>query len=103
MKDVLIYNPHASKGARHFREKKIMEAFSGRKECDYFCQLVSYEEIVEQNYNLSVSTYVEQKDTREVIDIKSVNTRLDEIVCYEEELRQAINRIVSQIKMYTEE
>ena len=83
--------------------KKIVGAFSERADIDYFCQLVSYEEVVEQNYNLSVSTYVEQEDTREIIDIESVNTRLEEIVNYEEELRKTIDLIVAQINKSMEE
>ena len=42
-----------------------------RTDIDYFCRLVPNTEIAENDYNLSVSTYIEQEDTREVIDIKS--------------------------------
>ena len=55
-------------------------------------------EIEEQDYNLSVSTYVEQKDTREVIDITKLNAEIEEIVAKEQVLRDEIDRIIAEIE-----
>lgn len=55
-------------------------------------------EIEEQDYNLSVSTYVEQKDTREVIDITKLNAEIEEIVAREQVLRDEIDRIIVEIE-----
>ena len=54
-----------------------MELFQNRKDEQYLAKLVKNDDILENDCNLSVSSYVEQEDTREVIDIKAVNTRLD--------------------------
>ncbi len=54
-------------------------------------------EIAGNDYNLSVSTYVEQEDTREVIDIVKLNAEIDEIVRRENVLRAEIERIIAEI------
>lgn len=55
-------------------------------------------EIGEQDYNLSVSTYVEQEDTREVIDIAALNAEIQQIVAREQVLREEIEKIVGEIE-----
>ena len=60
--------------------------------------MANYEEIAENDYNLSVSTYVEAEDTREVIDIKKLNGEIEEIVLREAELRDAIRNIIEEIE-----
>ena len=57
-----------------------------------------YEEIVKQEYNLSVSSYVVQEDTREVIDIVELNKQIEEIVAREALLRTEIDKIVAEIE-----
>ena len=65
----------------------------------HFSHLASYEEIVENDYNLSVSTYVEAEDTREKIDIVKLNAEIEEIVMREDELREAIRNIIDEIEV----
>ena len=77
---------------------KIVEMFSERHDVDYICRLVDYEEIKEQNYNLSVSTYVEQEDTREKIDITKLNAEIKQIVAREQVLREEIDNIIAEIE-----
>ena len=77
--------------------KIVSEVFT-RNDVDYFARLVPYEEIKEQEYNLSVSTYVEQEDTREKIDITELNARIKEIVAKEEVLRTEIDKIIAEIE-----
>ncbi len=76
---------------------KIVETFANRTETEHFSHLASYEEIAENDYNLSVSTYVEAEDTREKIDIKKLNAEIDEIVAREAVLREEINKIIAEI------
>ena len=52
----------------------------------------------EHNYNLSVSTYVEQKDTREKVDIQKLNAEIAEIVAREQVLREEIDKIIAEIE-----
>ena len=78
--------------------QKIVSAFAKREEIQHFSHVASYEEIAENDYNLSVSTYVEAEDTREVIDIKKLNAEIEEIVLREAELRDAIRNIIEEIE-----
>lgn len=61
----------------------IVKIFTDRKDIDYVAKLVSNTEIGENDYNLSVSTYVEKEDTREKIDIVELNKQIEEIVARE--------------------
>ena len=76
---------------------KIVAAFTERTNVQYFCRLVQNDEIAENDYNLSVSTYVEQEDTREVIDIAVLNAQIAEIVKRENVLRAEIDKIIAEI------
>lgn len=76
----------------------IVDAFSKREDVDYLCRLVDYDEVKEQNYNLSVSTYVEQEDTREKVDIVKLNAEIKEIVAREQLLRDEIDKIIAEIE-----
>ena len=78
--------------------EKILEWVKERKDVDYLVRLVSNDEVAEQGYNLSVSTYVEPEDTREKVDIKKLNAELKEIVARENELRQKIDVIIEEIE-----
>ena len=76
---------------------RIVDTFAGRAEVAHFSHLAAYEEIREQEYNLSVSTYVEQEDTREVIDITALNAEIEKIVAREQVLREEIDKIIGEI------
>ena len=78
--------------------KKIVDTFAKRDEIEYFSHLASYEEIAENDYNLSVSTYVEAEDTREHIDIAKLNAEIREIVAREQVLRTEIDKIIAEIE-----
>ena len=76
----------------------IVEEFRNRADVEYFSRYVDVSEIKENDYNLSVSTYVEKEDTREVIDIKVLNKELEETVKRIDTLRSSINEIVKEIE-----
>ncbi|WP_415967454.1 type I restriction-modification system subunit M [Faecalitalea cylindroides] len=78
--------------------QKIVDEFVSREDIAHFARCVPYEEIKENEYNLSVSTYVEPEDTREVIDIKELNAEIEKIVAREQVLRDEINKIISEIE-----
>lgn len=75
----------------------IVSAFAKRADAPHFTRLVPNDEIAEQGYNLSVSTYIEQEDTREKIDIVKLNAEIAEIVAREQKLREEIDRIIGEI------
>ena len=74
----------------------IVDAFVSRADKEHFARCVPYEEIVEQDYNLSVSSYIEQEDTREEIDIVKLNKEIEEIVAREQVLRVEIAKIIAE-------
>ena len=76
----------------------ILNAFTERKNIQYFVTLVSNEDISNHDYNLSVNTYVEQEETREKIDIKSINEEIENIVEKENKLRLEIDTIIKEIE-----
>ena len=79
--------------------ERIVNTFAKREETAHFSHLAAYEEITENDYNLSVSTYVEAEDTREKVDIVKLNTEIEEIVMRENELREAIRNIIEEIEV----
>lgn len=79
--------------------KNIVDEYISREDTEHFSRLVSYDEIAEQDYNLSVSTYVEPEDTREIIDIKVLNKQIEEIVAREQVLRDEIAKIIAEIEV----
>ena len=78
--------------------QNILDVFTQRKDVDYVCKLVSNYVIAEVVYNLSVSTYVEQEDTREKVDIVKLNAELKEIVERENVLRAEIDKIIAELQ-----
>lgn len=77
----------------------IVEIFTNRKDEEHIAKLVSNEEISENDYNLSVSTYVEKEDKREKVNIVELNKEIDEIVAREQILRDEIKKIISEIEV----
>lgn len=78
--------------------QKILDAFIARKDAEHFAHLVDNKDVAEKEYNLSVTTYVDGKDTREVVDITELNKQIKQIVAREQELRTAIDAIVADIE-----
>ncbi|MBQ9407238.1 MAG: type I restriction-modification system subunit M [Desulfovibrio sp.] len=78
--------------------EKILSAFIARKDIAHFTKVVPNKGIEAQDYNLSVSTYVEQEDNREKINIKELNKELSEIVARENALRAEIDKIIAEIE-----
>ena len=76
----------------------IVNAFIDRTDKKHFARCVPYEEIVEQDYNLSVSSYIEQEDTREEIDIAKLNKEIEELVAREQVLRAEIAKIIAELE-----
>ena len=75
----------------------IVKIFTDRQDVEYKAKLAKYDDIKDNDYNLSVSTYVEAKDTREIIDINALNAQIAEIVERENYLRSEIDKIIAEI------
>ena len=78
---------------------KIVDEFASREDIDYFARCVPYEEIAGNGYTLSVSSYVEQEDTRETIDIVKLNAEIEKIVAREQVLRDEIAKMIAEIEV----
>ena len=72
--------------------------YTDRADVAHTVRRIQGKEIAAEDYNLSVSTYVEPEDTREVIDIVALNAEIREIVAREEVLRCEIDKIIAEIE-----
>ena len=79
--------------------EQIMNIFDRKEDIDHIAKSVDQSEIAEKDYNLSVSSYVEAKDTREVIDINMLNTEIKKIVSNIDKLRTEIDKIIEEIEV----
>ncbi|WP_258879501.1 type I restriction-modification system subunit M [Corynebacterium glutamicum] len=79
-------------------QAKILDAFTGREDIEYFSRVVSNDEISENDYNIAVSSYVEAEDTHEVINIIELNAEIEQIVARQAELRISIDAIVADLE-----
>ncbi|MDY0190361.1 MAG: type I restriction-modification system subunit M [Desulfuromonas sp.] len=77
--------------------QQIMAVFDSKENVDYLALSVPLEKVAANDYNLSVSSYVEVKDTREVVDITLLNAELKTTVVKIDQLRADIDAIVAQI------
>ena len=76
----------------------IIKMFDSKEDVDHVASSVDYDVIVQNDYNLSVSSYVEAKDTREVIDINELNAEIKTTVSKIDILRAEIDKIVAEIE-----
>ena len=78
--------------------QKILDAFTQRQDIAHFARLVENGDIAANGYNIAVSSYVEQKDEREAVDIRALNAEIGRIVARQGELRQQIDAIVADLE-----
>lgn len=77
---------------------QIMAVFDSKANVDHFAKSVPFEQVAANDYNLSVSSYVEAKDNREVVDIAKLNAELKTTVARIDQLRKDIDAIVAEIE-----
>ena len=78
--------------------EQIMQVFDSKANVEHFAQSVPVEQIVANDYNLSVSSYVQTRDTREVVNIAQLNAELKTTVAKIDQLRKDIDAIVAEIE-----
>jgi len=78
--------------------EQIMQVFDSKQDVEYFAKSLDHELVAANDYNLSVSSYVESKDTREVVDIAQLNAELKATVAKIDKLRNEIDTIVAEIE-----
>lgn len=79
-------------------QNKIMELYEARKDEQYLAKLVKNDDILANDCNLSVSSYVEQEDTREAIDIAAVNAKMETLIAEGNELNEKIEAIIKELE-----
>jgi len=78
--------------------EKIMQVFDSKTDIEHFAKSIPYEDIAANDYNLSVSSYVEARDTREVVNIAKLNAEIKATVTRIDQLRKDIDAIVAEIE-----
>ena len=76
----------------------IVGALGAREPEEHFCSIVACDDVLANDANLSVSSYVEQPEAREEVDIAALNAEIARIVEREQELRERIDRIVADLE-----
>lgn len=79
-------------------QQKILDAFAARKEIAHFARLVENDKIAANDYKMTVSSFVEQLETKEAINIQALNSRIADIVSRQAELRAQIDAIVADLE-----
>ena len=79
-------------------QQKILDTYAARVDVDYFAKVISNADLGANGYNIAASSYVEQEDTREIVDIEILNARLADIVARQSELRSAVDHIVAGLE-----
>ena len=77
---------------------QIMAVFDSKANVDHFAQSVPFEKVAANDYNLSVSSYIDAKNTREVVNIAQLNAELKITVTRIDQLRKDIDAIVAEIE-----
>lgn len=77
--------------------KRIMEMFDSKADVEHVAKTVDNKIIEENDYNLSVSSYIEAKDNREQVDIATLNAEIAKTVEKISKLRASIDAIVEEI------
>ena len=77
---------------------KIVGIFGDKENVEYVSKSVDNSLIADNDYNLSVSSYVEKKDTREVIDIVKLNAEVEQTVKRIDTLRADIDAIIKKLE-----
>ena len=78
--------------------RKILDTYVGRASVEHFARLVPHQVIADNGYNISVTAYVAQKDTREAVDIQMLNIEIARIVARQSALRTQIDAIVADLE-----
>ncbi|GAB4662216.1 type I restriction-modification system subunit M [Mycobacterium avium subsp. hominissuis] len=78
--------------------QNVLDAFTTREDVDHFAKLVTNADLASNNYNISVSSYVEAEDTREAVNITALNAEIARTVARQSELRAAIDAIVADLE-----
>jgi type I restriction enzyme M protein len=75
-----------------------MNIFDSKEDVEHVARSIDNSIIAENDYNLSVSSYVEVKDNREKFDIAELNAEISRTVEKINTLRTDIDAIINEIE-----
>ena len=78
--------------------EKVVRKYTERNDEAFFSRCVDHREVAENDYSLSVPTYVHAEDTREFVDIKELNKKISMIVERQTLLHQEVDKIISELE-----
>ncbi|KRD55635.1 restriction endonuclease [Acidovorax sp. Root275] len=78
--------------------QQIIAVFDSKANVEHFAKSIPFERVAANDYNLSVSSYIDAKDNREVVDIAQINAKLKTTVVRIDQLRKDIDAIVAEIE-----
>lgn len=78
--------------------KKIMEMFDSKEDVEHVAKSIDNTIIATNDYNLSVSFYIEARDNREQVDITQLNAEIAETVKKTDKLCVDIDTIINEIE-----
>jgi type I restriction enzyme M protein len=82
----------------HEHIEQIMQVFDSKANLEHFAKSIPFEDVVANDYNLSVKSYIEAKENREVVNIDQLNAQLKITVARIDQLRKDIDVIVANIE-----
>lgn len=77
----------------------IINLLKNRKSTENKSYLATYEEVIENDYNISVNTYLKVNTTDNNINIEEVNKRLAEIVPRQQQIRKELEEIIKELEV----
>lgn len=77
---------------------RIFEAFTARKNIPHFARLVGNGDVASNDYNIAVTSYVDQPDNSEAVNIRALNEKIVGIVSRQAKLRAQIDAIVADLE-----
>ncbi|HEY1017571.1 MAG TPA: N-6 DNA methylase, partial [Sediminibacterium sp.] len=78
--------------------EKIMEVFDTKEDIAHVAVFIDNSKVAENDYNLSVSSYIEAKDNKEKVDIVKLNAEISKTVEKINKLRVSIDEIINEIE-----
>lgn len=76
----------------------ILELLIKRENVENRAKLVDYDDIANNDYNISVNSYLKTITNGPIIDIKELNKSIEEIVAKEEQTRKELDEIIRELE-----
>lgn len=79
-------------------QQRILDLIAARVDADHEAKLVSNIEVANNNYNLSIGTYIDAASSTDIVDIAALNAEIASIVRVQADLRERVDAIVAELE-----